>query len=111
MELKEFVSKINLQQEIIDKVIPLVEDNKLEYQNYVEGLSNKDLSESTFQLLQDKYNDDTKVAMKESGYEMGFTIEHGYADREDDFSMLDRICIDYTFGWNNVNYIINNINK
>lgn len=58
-----------------------------------------------------KYNDDTKVAMKESGYEMGFTIEHGYADREDDFSMLDRICIDYTFGWNNVNYIINNINK
>ena len=60
MELKEFVSKINLQQEIIDKVIPLVEDNKLEYQNYVEGLSNKDLSESTFQLLQEKYNDDTK---------------------------------------------------
>ena len=60
MELKEFVSKINLQQEIIDKVIPLVEDNKLEYQNYVEGLSNKDLSESTFQLLQEKYNEDTK---------------------------------------------------
>lgn len=57
------------------------------------------------------YNDDTKSAVENAGYKMGFTIEHGYADRDDNFSMLNRICIDYTFNWNNINYIINNIKK
>ena len=51
------------------------------------------------------------IAVENAGYKMGFTIEHGYADRDDNFSMLNRICIDYTFNWNNINYIINNIKK
>ena len=58
-----------------------------------------------------KFNDDTKTAIRESGYEMGFTIEHGYADRNDDLFMLNRVCIDYTFSWSNVNYILNNMKK
>ena len=58
-----------------------------------------------------KYTDDTKTAVREAGYEMGFTIEHGYADRNDDLCMLNRVCIDYTFSWSNVNYILNNIEK
>lgn len=58
MELKEFIKKINLQQEIIDKIIPLVEDNKTNYEKHVDNLLNKDLAESTYQSIFKEYNED-----------------------------------------------------
>ena len=75
----------------------------------IEALTGKSVVSAAYP--EGKYNENTKKAIKDSGYKMGFTTEHGYADREDDYAALNRICIDYTFNWNNVYYIINNINK
>ena len=60
MELKELVDKLCLQQEVIDKILPLVEANKKEYEVYIEGLLNKDMAENTYQILSEKYKEDTK---------------------------------------------------
>lgn len=43
------------------------------------------------------FNEDSKKAALEAGYSMGFTIDRGYADREDSPFQLNRICVDYTY--------------
>ncbi|WP_297427699.1 polysaccharide deacetylase family protein [Clostridium sp.] len=58
-----------------------------------------------------KYNEDTKKAVLEAGYSMGFTIQRGYADRDDNPAQLNRICIDYTFRTNNILNILKNLKK
>ncbi len=58
-----------------------------------------------------KFNDDTKRATLEAGYSMGFTIERGYADRDDNPAKLNRICVDYTYKPNNILNILKNLKK
>lgn len=43
------------------------------------------------------FNEDSKKAVLEAGYSMGFTIDRGYADRSDSPAQLNRICVDYTY--------------
>ncbi|HEY5525222.1 MAG TPA: polysaccharide deacetylase family protein [Clostridium sp.] len=43
------------------------------------------------------FNEDSKKAALKAGYSMGFTIDRGYADRDDNPFELNRICIDYTY--------------
>lgn len=58
-----------------------------------------------------KYNNDTKKAVADAGYSMGFTIERGYADRNDNLAVLNRICIDYTYKPNNILNVLKNLKK
>ena len=58
-----------------------------------------------------KYNKDTKKATLEAGYSMGFTIERGYADRNDNPAQLNRICVDYTYKPNNIINVLKNLKK
>ncbi|AGF57982.1 peptidoglycan/xylan/chitin deacetylase (PgdA/CDA1 family) [Clostridium saccharoperbutylacetonicum] len=58
-----------------------------------------------------KYNDNTKKAVVEAGYAMGFTIERGYADRNDLSTRLNRICVDYTYKPNNILNVLKNLKK
>lgn len=57
------------------------------------------------------YNNDTKKAVIEAGYSMGFTIEKGYADRKDNLAQINRICIDYTYKPNNIINALKNLKK
>lgn len=43
------------------------------------------------------FNEDSKKAALKAGYSMGFTIDRGYADRDDIHFQLNRICVDYTY--------------
>ncbi|BCZ46864.1 deacetylase [Clostridium gelidum] len=58
-----------------------------------------------------KFNKDTKKATLEAGYSMGFTIERGYADRNDNPAQLNRICVDYTYKPNNIINVLKNLKK
>lgn len=58
-----------------------------------------------------KFNEDTKKAILEAGYLMGFTIERGYADRSDNATELNRICVDYTYGPEDIKHILQNLSK
>lgn len=58
-----------------------------------------------------KYNDDTQKAAVEAGYSMGFTIERGYADRDDSRVLLNRICIDYTYKPSDIKKVLENLRK
>lgn len=58
-----------------------------------------------------KYNDDTKRAFLEAGYSMGFTTERGYADRNDDSSQINRICVDYTYKPKDILNVLKNFKK
>lgn len=42
---------------------------------------------------------------------MGFTIERGYADRNDNPAQLNIICIDYTYKPNNIINVLKNLKK
>jgi hypothetical protein len=42
---------------------------------------------------------------------MGFTIDKGYSDRNDNTDQLDRICIDYTYKPNNILNTLKNLKK
>lgn len=57
------------------------------------------------------YNDDTLKAVAEAGYKAGFTIERGYADREDNLYKLNRVCVDNTYSGKNILYVLKCINK
>jgi len=58
-----------------------------------------------------KFNKDTKKATLEAGYSMGFTIDRGYADRNDNPAQLNRICVDYTYKPNNIINVLKNLKK
>lgn len=58
-----------------------------------------------------KYNEDTKKAVLEAGYSMGFTIERGYADRSDNIAQLNRICVDYTYKPSDIKKILKSLPK
>lgn len=58
-----------------------------------------------------KYNNNTEKAVIEAGYSMGFTIERGYADRSDNLSQLNRICVDYTYNPKNILYVLKSLRK
>lgn len=58
-----------------------------------------------------KYNENTKKAVSNAGYSMGFTIERGYADRNDNCAKINRICIDYTYKPNNIINVLKKLKK
>jgi len=58
-----------------------------------------------------KYNNDTKKAVVDAGYSMGFTIERGIANRNDNLAQLQRDCIDYTYKPNNILNVLKNTKK
>lgn len=58
-----------------------------------------------------QYNEDTKKAVLDAGYSMGFTIDRGYADRDDNRAELNRICVDYTYKPRNIVKILRNLPK
>lgn len=60
-------------------------------------------------MAEDKYNNDNKKAVTDLGYSMTFTINKGYADRNDNSEELNRICIDYTFKPNNLFNAVRNL--
>ena len=57
------------------------------------------------------YNNDTKKAVVDAGYAMGFTIERGYADRNDNLAQVNRICLDYTFKPYSILNVLKNLKK
>jgi len=58
-----------------------------------------------------KFNEDTKKAVLEAGYSMGFTIDRGYADRSDNAAQLNRICVDYTYKPRDIEKILKSLPK
>ena len=54
---------------------------------------------------------DTKKVVLEAGYTMGFTIERGYADRDDNSAELNRICVDYTYKPYNILDVLKKLKK
>lgn len=75
----------------------------------IEGITNKPVISIAYP--EGIYNDNTKKAVVDSGYSMGFTIERGYADRNDNLAKLNRICIDYTYKPNNILNVLKNLKK
>lgn len=57
------------------------------------------------------FNEDSKKAAKDAGYSMGFTIDRGYADRDDSPFQLNRICVDYTYQPSHILKILKNLPK
>lgn len=57
------------------------------------------------------YNEDSIKAAIEAGYKMSFTIERGYADRDDNVHEINRICVDYTYGPKDIKNVLINIKK
>lgn len=53
-----------------------------------------------------KYNEDTKKAVLETGYAMGFTIDRGYVGIGDNSTLLSRLCVDYTYRPYNIEKIL-----
>ncbi len=58
-----------------------------------------------------KYNEDTKKAVLEAGYAMGFTIDRGYVGIGDNATLLNRLCVDYTYKPYNIEKILNKTAK
>ena len=58
MELLDFIKKINLQQPIVDRVFPLINKNKKEYEKYILDLIDNKKAEKTYEILSKKYEDD-----------------------------------------------------
>lgn len=91
----------------------------LSYENQLKELKNsKEIIEKitnkpviSIAYPEGKYNNTTKKAVIEAGYSMGFTIERGYADRNDNPAQLNRICIDYTYKPNNIINVLKNLKK
>ena len=93
--------------------------SELSYENQLNELvsSKKALSDLTGKEVtaiaypEGLYNDDTLKAVAEAGYKTGFTIERGYADREDNMYKLNRVCVDNTYAGKNILYVLKYINK
>lgn len=57
------------------------------------------------------FNEDSKRACLNAGYSTSFTIDRGYADRDDSPFELNRICIDYTYSPINIEDVLSNLTK
>lgn len=75
----------------------------------IESITNKPVIAIAYP--EGKYNNNTKKAVAEAGYTMGFTIERGYADRNDNSAQLNRICLDYTYKPYNVLNVLKKLKK
>lgn len=75
----------------------------------IEAITNKPVIAIAYP--EGKYNNNTKKAVAEAGYTMGFTIERGYADRNDNSAQLNRICLDYTYKSYNVLNVLKKLKK
>jgi peptidoglycan/xylan/chitin deacetylase (PgdA/CDA1 family) len=75
----------------------------------IEGITGKPIIAIAYP--EGKFNEDTKKAMMEAGYSMGFTINRGYVDRDDEVSQLNRICVDYTYKPRNIEKILKDFKK
>lgn len=79
--------------------------NQLSYEKQLEEL--KDSRDKLNRILNKEvttvaypfgdFNDDTKRAVKDAGYTLAFTTNKGYADRDDDAIVLDRIYVSSDF--------------
>lgn len=70
----------------------------------LEGITSKKVNATAYPV--GSYNDDTFKALDEAGYKMGFTIERGLADRNDNKGKLNRICVDYTYGSKDIKKVL-----
>ena len=59
MEVKQFLINIDLQEIVKEKVLNLISVNKNEYFKYVDDLCDINIAEKTYQMLCEKYQDDT----------------------------------------------------
>lgn len=75
----------------------------------IESITNKPVIAIAYP--EGKYNNNTKKAVSEAGYTMGFTIERGYADRKDNPAQLNRICLDYTYKPSNILNVLKKLRK
>lgn len=57
MRLEELFKGICLQEEIIDKIIPIINEKKEEFNKYIDDIIDIDKSEKTYELLNDIYHD------------------------------------------------------
>lgn len=57
------------------------------------------------------FNEDSKKAALNAGYSTGFTIDRGYADRDDSPVQLNRICVDYTYKPSDILKVLNKLPK
>ena len=88
------------------------EDQLKELKNSKETIENiTDKPVISIAYPEGKFNKDTKKATLEAGYSMGFTIERGYADRNDNPAQLNRVCVDYTYKPNNIINVLKNLKK
>ncbi|MDR3597818.1 polysaccharide deacetylase family protein [Clostridium sp.] len=58
-----------------------------------------------------KYNNNTKKAVVDAGYAMGFTIERGVANRSDNLAQIQRDCVDYTYKPNSILNLLKKLKK
>ena len=60
MNYINYFKKIGLSNNVIDKVMTLLESNKEEYNKYIDGLTNKTTAETTFLKIKEDYPNDEK---------------------------------------------------
>ena len=68
MNIIKYFRKIGLSNNVIAKVIPLLENNQEEYKKYIDRLTNRTSAEETFLKIKEDYpNDDKSFKIKPRG--------------------------------------------
>ena len=60
MDYINYFKKIGLSNNVINKVIALIEANQEQYTKYIDGLVNRDIAEATFLKIKEDYPNDEK---------------------------------------------------